>query len=448
LTPHVLILAAALKVAIPAFTLEHAPPPLSMRLSDAYAKGMSAAQCATGMPAEQLSQELTNEFNKCGDQTACIADIGRLAGADLVVTGHVRRLDTSYFITLNVIDVKISRTRARQEVRYEGKATGIEADVKNHVTELCKAVNPEWTPVTAESLLADLAFDDGSSLAPAPAAKPADEEFILPPFEDEPAKPAAPPTVDKTPPVAPAAPAQPPEVVTPPVVVAKLEPAPLPVATIEAPKPIEPPAVVAVVEPPKPLAPPMVEAMKPVETPIMPPVVVEAARPVETPIMPPVVVEAARPVETPTVPPVAEAAKPVETAAVVEAAKPVETPVVDATKLPVVADSAKPPPIEKKIELKPRPSRPIPWTLIAAGGTVAFAAVGIGLGAKSSSVWSGDQTVAQSGIVRHSITHAQADTANSFAVGANVMIGLAAAAGIGTGLLIYFNGGLGLNGKF
>ena len=120
----------------------------------------------------------------------------------------------------------------------------------------------------------------------------------------------------------------------------------------------------------------------------------------------------------------------------------VTTPALAATTpMPETADPAR--------DMKITPvAHPFPWVFVTGGGAILTGLVGLGLGISSHSIWSGDHPLEQGGVERHTVTHAQALSANRLAIGADVLFGVAGALGITTGVLIYSNGGLGLSGRF
>jgi hypothetical protein len=350
--PLLLAAAVSIRVALPAFEVDHAPGLLAQRLPEYYAAALSAAQCATPIAESQLGPQAKTDFGECGWQTGCSSDVGRVLGIDVVVLGHVKKVDTSYLLRLTVVDVRERRVRSHLEHQYNGKLSGLDASVKEQIASLCQAINPEWS--------ASAVAEDALSKLPLEAA---------------------------------------PEPTEAPKVVAPLPPT-LSVET--SPKP-PPPTTAFDVLPP---LPPGEEAVAP------------KTAPPSVSVMP-----------TPT-PPKAQATK--------------------VTPLPVAPASVatateKPPAVTAKLVA---PSRPLPWGVILGGGAVATAVIGLVLGAKSHAIWSGDQPMVVGGVSQHSITHPQAMQADGLARSANALFGVTAALGVGAGVAVYVQGGLGLGGRF
>src|SRR6185437_8367918 len=159
--------------------VERAPGPLAMRLPEFYGEAMEGAQCASPIPAEKLPQDVAGDLDKCGTDASCLAGVARNFGVDLVLVGKALRSGDTFLFSVSAIDAKSGKAVGTRDIRYEGMASGIETGIKNNITDVCKLVNPGWTP-PAEAALATLAFDDGSAKPPPAAApKPAGSDVGL-----------------------------------------------------------------------------------------------------------------------------------------------------------------------------------------------------------------------------------------------------------------------------
>lgn len=114
----------------------------------------------------------------------------------------------------------------------------------------------------------------------------------------------------------------------------------------------------------------------------------------------------------------------------VKAEAPAEAPRVASKSKPTLPKAATRP-------VKPEPPKPFPWHLAAWAGAGGAAIVGAVCGALSSSIMSADKTSMQNGVLRHSVTRAQAERANGYATAANVFYGVAAVGALGGGYLYY-----------
>jgi hypothetical protein len=269
MTPGSLLLAAALRVLIPSFTVDHAPGVLGQRLPDFYAAALDASGCASSTPAVRLGAQTISEIASCEGNSSCLASVGKILGVDFILLGTVSRHDDNYGTSLALIDVRERRLRKHLEASYSGMMKGLEASVAETIPALCHEIDPTWTPPktqTAEDKLADLQFDLGPQDTPAapPPAPPTPvaqndspplPDFDLPPPPDEPEQKPAPVVVAVN---TPAPPTPPPEVKPPPVAAAPapvaLKPAPVIAAVTPARPPVAvkpAPAVVVTHAPPK-----------------------------------------------------------------------------------------------------------------------------------------------------------------------------------------------------
>jgi hypothetical protein len=174
--PALLLAAAAVKIAIPAFDAPGVPSSLTQKAPEYYANGFESLQCATGLVTSRLGPSANTLFVNCDGDALCLSNLGRQFSVDFVLLGSIRKIDEQYSTDLKLVDVREQAVRRRFVHKYTGALSGLEASVKEFSGSICKVADPSWKepekPKSAEQLLADLQFDTGGLGTPAPKPAP------------------------------------------------------------------------------------------------------------------------------------------------------------------------------------------------------------------------------------------------------------------------------------
>jgi hypothetical protein len=228
--PTLLAAALAARIAIPAFTTDHAPGILSSRLPNAYAAALDSAHCANPVPVARFGPQTAQALIDCEGNLVCIADVAKLMGVQAVLLGSVTKLDDAYTTKLKLLDVHEHAVKQTFEAHFTGPLKAFDGSLAQLIPEVCRALDPSWVDparTAAEQKLAEIEFDSGEAKPVKPA--PAGTDFDLPvlPPEEAVAKPppvalnvARPPVVAKPAPVAAVAPPTPAPPTLPPVAIA------------------------------------------------------------------------------------------------------------------------------------------------------------------------------------------------------------------------------------
>ena len=82
-----LLAAAAVKIAIPAFEAERAPSVLILHGPEYYANAFDSLDCATGITVSKLGPVAHTLFTNCDGEPVCLSGIGKNIAVDFLLVG-------------------------------------------------------------------------------------------------------------------------------------------------------------------------------------------------------------------------------------------------------------------------------------------------------------------------------------------------------------------------
>ena len=101
-----LLAAAAVKIAIPAFEAERAPSVLILHGPEYYANAFDSLDCATGITVSKLGPVAHTLFTNCDGEPVCLSGIGKNIAVDFLLVGSVVKKEDLYTTDLKLVDVR------------------------------------------------------------------------------------------------------------------------------------------------------------------------------------------------------------------------------------------------------------------------------------------------------------------------------------------------------